>query len=107
MTNNPVRQKKVAIIPFSDESYSPMISSTNKVINWIVIPIETTEKDIWVNICSQVENIIKKKKNEKRESLKYTEWKSEIKLIIGLFVYLLEDAMPPLGLEPRCSSTAS
>ena len=30
--NNPVIQKKVVIIPFSDESYSPTISSTNKVI---------------------------------------------------------------------------
>lgn len=32
---------------------------------------------------------------------------TEIQFIIGLFVCLLEDAMPPLGLEPRCSSTAS
>ena len=59
MTNNPVIEKKVAIMPFSDESYSPRISSTDKVIKEIVITIETIEKDIWVNICSKVENIIK------------------------------------------------
>ena len=61
---NPVIQKKVTIMPFSDESYSPTTSSTNKnkVKKWIVITIETTEtteKDIWVNICSKVEKIIK------------------------------------------------
>ena len=32
VTNNHVMQKKVAIIPFSDESSSPTISSTNKII---------------------------------------------------------------------------
>ena len=46
VTNNPVMQKKVATIPFSDESYSPTISSTNKVIKLIVITIEMIEKDI-------------------------------------------------------------
>ena len=46
-------------MPFSDESSSPTTSSTNKVKKWIVITIETTEKDIWVNICSRVEKIIK------------------------------------------------
>ncbi|KAF3449755.1 hypothetical protein FNV43_RR05833 [Rhamnella rubrinervis] len=38
--------KKVASMPFSDESDSPTISSTNKVIKCTVITIETTEKDI-------------------------------------------------------------
>ena len=33
-------------MPFSDESDSPTISSTNKVIKCTVITIETTEKDI-------------------------------------------------------------
>lgn len=37
----------------------------------------------------------------------FMEWKSGIKFIIGLILSLLEDTMPPLGLEPRCSSTAS
>lgn len=32
VTNNPVIQKKVTIMPFSDESYSFTISSTKKVI---------------------------------------------------------------------------
>ena len=32
VTNNPVIQKKVIIMPFSDESYNPTISLTNKVI---------------------------------------------------------------------------
>ena len=60
VTNNPVIQKKVIIMPFLDESDNPMISLTNnKVIKWIVMTIEMTEKDIWVNICSKVENIIK------------------------------------------------
>lgn len=35
------------------------------------------------------------------------EWKSGIEFIIGSIVSFLEDGMPPLGLEPRCSSTAS
>ena len=46
LTNNPVIKKKVVIIPFSAEAYSPTISSTNKVIKRIVITIETTERDI-------------------------------------------------------------
>lgn len=69
MINNPVRHKKVTIIPFSDESYGFMISLPNKVIKWIIITIETIEKEIWVNICSKVENIIKMKKKG-RESPK-------------------------------------
>lgn len=44
--NNPVMQKKVPMVPFSKESYSPIISLTNKVIKWIDITIETTEKDM-------------------------------------------------------------
>ena len=32
VTNNPVIQKKVIIMPFLDESYNPTISLTNKVI---------------------------------------------------------------------------
>lgn len=39
-----------------------MVLLINKVINWIVMIIEMIEKDIWVNICLKVENIIKKKK---------------------------------------------
>ena len=69
-------------MPFSDESYSFTISSTKKVIKWIVITIETIEKEMWVNICSKVENIIKNLKKE--ESLNYIilKWKSGIEFII-------------------------
>ena len=69
--------------------------------------IEMTEKDIWVNICSKVENIIKKKKL-KGPSIQLFELISGtwIYYIIELFFIIL-NGMPPLGLEPRCSSTAS
>lgn len=64
VTNNPVIQKKVIIMPFLDESDNPMISLTNnKVIKWIEIKIDTTENDIWVNICSKLANTIYNEKN--------------------------------------------
>lgn len=46
VNNNPVIQKKVTIMPFSDELQSPTISLTNKVIKLIAITINTTENDI-------------------------------------------------------------
>jgi hypothetical protein len=46
VTNNPVIQKKVTIMPFLDESYSTTISLTNKVSKRIAITIDTTENDI-------------------------------------------------------------
>ena len=64
VTNNPVIQKKVIIMPFLDESDNPMISLTNnKVIKWIEIKIDTTENDIWVNICSKLANTIYNENN--------------------------------------------
>lgn len=46
VTNNPVIQKKVTIMPFSDESYSTTISLNNKVSKRIAITMDTTENDI-------------------------------------------------------------
>lgn len=45
LINNPLMQKKVPIMPFSNELYISIISLINKVIKWINITIETIEKD--------------------------------------------------------------
>ena len=71
---------------------------------WIVITIETNEKDVCINICFKVEKIIKiMKKARVSRFYGMKNWN----LIIGLILSLLEDTMSPLELEPRCSSTAS
>lgn len=49
---------------FFDELYSFMILLIKRVIKWIVIIIEMIEKEMWVNICFKIENIIKNFKKE-------------------------------------------
>ncbi len=120
VTNNPVIQKKVIIMPFLDESDNPMISLTNnKVIKWIEIKIDTTENDIWVNICSKLANTIYNEKNlntrnRNKNGVHYRTYFLEDKMSCRYsdsnpFSNLLYSfsRMPPLGFEPRCLSTAS
>lgn len=79
-----------------------MILWINKIIKWIVIIIEIIEKEIWVNICFKVVNIIK------RGFIR--EFKLRIEYIIGFIVFFLEDLffrilrMLLFGFELRCFS---
>jgi cbb3-type cytochrome oxidase subunit 3 len=97
-TKNPVIEKKVTIIPFSDESRNPLSSRTNKVIKWIVITIEMVEKEIWVSICSKVANSIRIRSHYKIGNFELNPFSNLLYSFSG---------MPPLGLKPRCLSTAS
>jgi hypothetical protein len=95
---NPVTEKKVAIIIFSNGPHNPLSSQTNKVIKWVIMTIIMVKKEIWDSICY-------KDRNSKRRGFHYKIGNFELNLFYNLLYSFLR--MPPLRLKPRCFSTAS